>query len=54
MESQYCAALDLDVRQKGEIYLVDHHDSEEIADGGEEDAVKVVLDFAADSVGDGI
>lgn len=38
--------------KKGKKYLVDHHDGEEIADGGEEDTVEVVLHFTADGVGD--
>ena len=34
--------------------LVDHHDCEEIADGGEEQTVQIVLDAVADGVAEGV
>src|SRR5438105_1381605 len=35
----------------GTTYFVDHHDGEEVTDGGEEQAVEVMLDLVADAGG---
>ena len=39
---------------RGNTNLVDHHDGEEVADGGEEQAVQVVLDAVADGVAEDV
>lgn len=35
-------------------YLVDHHDRQEVTEGGEEQAIQIMLDFVTDGVAESI
>ena len=52
MESQYCPQHQQTVGQEGfgccQSYLVYHHNSQQVTEGGEEQTVQVVLRFYAD------
>ena len=58
MESQYyffaCVSEKNQIEIGGKSYLVNHHDGEEITDGGKEKSVKIVVDVVADGVAEDI